>query len=140
MCPGPNMRSAVGKRQRRPFAKESRLLGAEVILVHVPIKFRVYREFIRIPPHSPLRTLGRVDIAAAKIHGIPQIGVCVPCVDLTARLQQAVREDVNPYPLTDTHWNSEGHAVVAAELERVLRDLEQQPSLPHQAGDDQWKR
>jgi hypothetical protein len=49
--------------------------------------------------------------------------VSVPCVDLTDRLQQAVREGIEVYAPTDTHWSSEGHAVVAAELERVLRDL-----------------
>jgi hypothetical protein len=43
-------------------------------------------------------------------------------MDLTDRLQQAVREGINVYAPTDTHWSSEGHAVVAAELERVLRD------------------
>jgi lysophospholipase L1-like esterase len=65
--------------------------------------------------------------------------VFVPCVDLTARLQQAVREGVDPYAPTDTHWSSEGHAVVAAELEPVLRDLEQQHSLPHEAARDELR-
>ena len=30
--------------------------GAEVILIYIPIKFRVYREFITIPMHSPMRS------------------------------------------------------------------------------------
>jgi SGNH hydrolase-like domain, acetyltransferase AlgX len=50
--------------------------------------------------------------------------VSVPCVDLTDRLQQAVREGVDAYAPTDSHWDSGGHAVVAAELERVLRGLD----------------
>jgi SGNH hydrolase-like domain, acetyltransferase AlgX len=113
--------------------------GAEVILVYVPIKFRVYREFIRIPPHSPLRRWGVWKSLPQKFTEFCR-SVPVPCVDLTARLQQAVREGVDAYALTDTHWSSEGHAVVAAELERVLRDLEQQPSLPHEAACDGCER
>src|SRR5262249_14659608 len=45
----------------------------------------------------------------------------VPCLDLTDRLQQAVREGVDVYAPNDTHWSSEGNAVVAAELEHLLR-------------------
>ena len=100
----------------------SRASGVEIILLYVPIKFRVYREFITIPPRSPLT---RWDVWP-----LPQKfmefcrSVSVPCVDLTDRLKQAVREGMDVYALNDTHWSSEGNAVVAAELERVLRGLD----------------
>jgi hypothetical protein len=108
----------------REGIEAARSSGAEVILVYVPIKFRVYREFIRIPPHSPLRNWGVWTSLPQKFTEFCR-SVSVPCVDLTARLQQAVREGVDVYALTDTHWSSDGHAVVAAELERVLHGLEQ---------------
>jgi hypothetical protein len=100
----------------------ARASGVEIILLYVPIKFRVYRQFITIPPHSPMRSWD--------VWPLPQKfeefcrSVSVPCVDLTDRLQQAVREGVDVYAFNDTHWSSEGHAVVAAELDRVLRGLD----------------
>jgi SGNH hydrolase-like domain, acetyltransferase AlgX len=97
--------------------------GTDVILVYVPIKFRVYREFIEIPPDSPLRSWGVWTSLPRKFMEFCR-SVSVPCVDLTDRLQQAVRKGVDVYALTDTHWSSDGHAVVAAELERVLRGLD----------------
>jgi SGNH hydrolase-like domain, acetyltransferase AlgX len=109
------------KNSFRDGIEVSRASGVEIILLYVPIKFRVYREFITIPAHSPMRSWD--------VWPLPQKfmefcrSVSVPCVDLTDRLQQAVREGVDVYALNDTHWSSEGHAVVAAELERVLQDF-----------------
>jgi hypothetical protein len=102
--------------------------GASIILIYVPIKFRVYRDFIKIPPGSPLSHWG-----AWK--SLPQnfMEFCrtasVPCLDLTDRLQQAVREGVDVYAPNDTHWSSEGNGVVAAELEHLLRTPPLDPSL-----------
>jgi hypothetical protein len=102
--------------------------GVSIILIYVPIKFRVYRDFIKIPRGSPLSHW-----AAWK--SLPQdfMEFCrtasVPCLDLTDRLQQAVRDGVDVYAPTDTHWSSEGTAVVAAELERLLRTPPPESSL-----------
>jgi hypothetical protein len=96
--------------------------GAGIILVYIPIKLRVYREFIEIPPGSPMRRWSVWTSLPQKFMEFCR-SVSVPCVDLTDRLQQAVRVGVDVYAPTDTHWSSEGHAVVAAELECVLRRL-----------------
>lgn len=46
----------------------------------------------------------------------------VPCVNLTEAFKQAIRDGRLPYPLSDTHWSAEGHAIVAATLERVIKE------------------
>ena len=110
------------KESFREGIEAARGSGAVVILVYVPIKFRVYREFIEIPPGNPLSGWGVWPLPEKFMEFCRSVSVA--CVDPTDRLQQAVREGVDVYALTDTHWSSEGHAVVAAELERVLRDLD----------------
>jgi hypothetical protein len=108
------------KQTFRDGIQVARANGAAIILIYVPIKFRVYRDFIKIPPGSPLSHW-----SAWK--SLPQnfMEFCrtasVPCEDLTDRLQQAVRDGVDVYAPNDSHWSSEGTAVVAAELERLLR-------------------
>ena len=46
----------------------------------------------------------------------------VPCVNLTEVFKQATRDGRLPYPLNDTHWSAEGHAIVAGILENVIRE------------------
>ena len=94
------------KKTFREGIEAARGSGAEIILVYVPIKFRVYREFITIPPRSPLRGWGVWTSLPQKFTEFCK-SVSVPCVDLTDRLQQAVREGVDVYALNDTHWSSE---------------------------------
>ena len=75
------MRKVVGKRQNQTFRdgiEVARASGAEIILVYVPIKFRVYREFITIPAKDSYEQLGRVAIAP-EIHGILQIRIRTLC-------------------------------------------------------------
>jgi hypothetical protein len=108
------------KQTFRDGIQVARANGASIVLIYVPIKFRVYRDFIKVPRGSPLIHWG-------VWKSLPQnfmefcITASVPCEDLTGRLQQAVRDGVDVYSLNDTHWSSEGTAVVAAELERLLR-------------------
>lgn len=93
----------------------------KLLLVYVPIKYRVFREFIKLPQGSPMATWG--------VWPLPQrfrdfcATVSIPCLDLTNRLQQAVREGGMPYPPMDTHWSPEGHTLVAAELEHAFQSL-----------------
>lgn len=111
------------KKTFRDGIEFARASGAKIILLYVPVKYRVYREFITIPPRSPLKTWDGWPSLPKKFMEFCK-SASVPCVDLTDRLQQAVREGVDVYALNDSHWSSEGHEVVAAELERVLRGLD----------------
>src|SRR5262249_21244649 len=100
----------------------ARNAGVNVILIYVPTKYRVYREFIQLPAGSPMSGWDVWRMLPENFAEVCQ-SVGVPGIDLTLRFQQAVREGANPYALTDTHWSAEGHAIVASELERTIRDL-----------------
>lgn len=102
------------------FAREQ---GIEVILVYVPTKYRVYRDVIEVPPGSPLEHWDVWTMLPKQFRNLCT-SVSIPCIDLTDRFQQAIREGKRVYAPTDTHWSAEGHAIVADELERVLRTLE----------------
>ena len=60
------------KQTFRDGIRAARANGAAIILIYVPIKFRVYRDLIKIPPGSPLKSLGRMEIFATEFHGILQ--------------------------------------------------------------------
>jgi hypothetical protein len=90
-----------------------------LLLVYAPIKFRVYRELVEFRPGDDRRTWGlwplpELFLAFCRIQGLV-------CLDLTEPFQAAVRNGGMPYPWNDTHWSAEGHALVAAKLEEVLR-------------------
>jgi hypothetical protein len=110
------------KQNFREGIDAARVSGADVILIYIPIKFRVYREFIKIPPGSPMNHWGVWTSLPQKFMEFCGT-VSVSCLDLTERLQQAVRKGMNVYAPADTHWSSEGHAVVAGELESVMGAL-----------------
>jgi hypothetical protein len=100
-------------------ARSSRERGVELLLVHVPIKFRVYRDFVEVPPPSEARqwALGPLPDLFMALCGAERLA----CVDLTEVLRDAVRDGGAPYPAVDSHWSPEGHRLVALTLERQLR-------------------
>jgi len=99
------------------FARER---GIEVVFVYVPIKYRVFRDFIQVPEGSPMARWNAWPLLPVRFQDFCA-SARVPCVDLTDRFRQAVAEGRLPYPTNDTHWSPEGHAIAAAALEDVLR-------------------
>jgi SGNH hydrolase-like domain, acetyltransferase AlgX len=95
-------------------------------VLYVPIKFRVYRDFIAWPRHAEL---GRWTLWP-----LPELfaDFCrtegLPCLDLTGPLRDAVGRGAMPYALADSHWSPEGHELVAHELADVLASFGWIPS------------
>jgi hypothetical protein len=94
--------------------------GIEILFLYVPTKYRVYRDFVEIPRGSPLEHWGVWHELPTRFQDFCT-SASVPCVNLTGRFRQAVRQGGMPYPATDTHWSPEGHRLVAAELEAEIR-------------------
>jgi len=93
--------------------------GVHLLLCYVPIKFRVYRPFVRFALASPCREWdvwplpGMVEAFCRSEN--------LPFLDLTTPLQEAIRAGGMPYASVDSHWSPEGHALVADLLAAELR-------------------
>lgn len=90
--------------------------GIHLLLCYVPIKFRVYRRFVEFPADSPCRDW--------EVWPLPKdfADFCrateIPFLDFTEPLQASVKAGGMPYARTDSHWDPEGHRLVA----NILRD------------------
>ncbi len=85
--------------------------GIHHLLCYIPVKFRVYRSFVRFPPDSPC-----CDWALWPLPGKVK-EFCrsekLPFLDLTGPFREAVRGSGMPYAPVDSHWGPEGHALAA---------------------------
>jgi hypothetical protein len=95
--------------------------GVHLLLVYVPIKFRVYRDLVAPAPGSELHewTLWPLPELFAELCRVEE----VPCLDLTGALRRAVLEGGMPYAPADSHWSPEGHHLVARQLAGALEAL-----------------
>ena len=101
--------------------KFTRDRGIDLLLVYIPTKYRVYREFIEVPEGSPMETWAAWALVE-KFHDFCA-AQAVYCIDLTGEMERAVEEGGMPYAPSDTHWNAEGHAVAAEVLDREFSRL-----------------
>ncbi|MGH7389372.1 MAG: alginate O-acetyltransferase AlgX-related protein [Candidatus Rokuibacteriota bacterium] len=93
----------------------------QLLLVYVPMKYRVYRDLLELPPHSEVRhwTLWPLPDLFAQFCRAEDLA----CLDLTGVLRGSVRDGGMPYAYVDSHWSREGHQLVALHLEEALRAL-----------------
>ena len=91
------------------------------LLVYVPIKFRVYRDFVDIPAGSELR--GWTLWPLPDFFGQLCRAEGLACLDLTELLRGSVREGDMPYAPADSHWSPEGHSLIAQRLQVMLESL-----------------
>jgi hypothetical protein len=105
----------------REAAKATRGRDVNLLLVYVPIKFRVYRDFIELPPGSELRDWALWPLPDLFAQFCRAEGLA--CLDLTSLLRDSVRTGGMPYAPTDSHWSPEGHRLVARALEELLASL-----------------
>jgi hypothetical protein len=102
----------------REAARVTRERGVRLVLVYVPVKFRVFRGFIDVPPGGELESW--------TLWPLPELftGFCrgegLDCLDLTRPFRDAVAEGAMPHALADSHWSPEGHDLVARRLEATL--------------------
>jgi hypothetical protein len=93
----------------------------KLLLVYVPIKFRVYREFIHVPPAGELRDWRLWPLPDLFAEFCRSEGLA--CLDLTETLRQSVRAGGMPHAPADSHWSAEGHQLIAQRLADTLRSL-----------------
>jgi hypothetical protein len=94
--------------------KFSHKQNIHLLFVFIPIKFRVYRPFVKFASDSPCRTWNVWPIN--KLFTDFCQSNAVSCLDLTRKFQEAVRDSKMPYAIADSHWSPDGHALVASVL------------------------
>jgi hypothetical protein len=99
----------------------ARQRGMHLVLAFIPIKFRVYRPYVELPPGSPMHswTIWPIRESFADFCRAE----AVACLDLTVALQRALDAGGMPYALTDTHWSAEGHDLVAHVVKEKIDTL-----------------
>jgi lysophospholipase L1-like esterase len=106
----------------------TRALDIRLLLVYVPIKFRVYRDFVDLPSSEEIRGWTLWPLPDLFAQFCRPAGVV--CLDLTDPLQEAVAAGGMPYALADSHWSPHGHQLIAARLEQMLASLGWVPPPP----------
>jgi len=90
--------------------------GTSLILIHIPTKFRVYRDFCTFPAQSPCLDWEPWDVPerlrayCAKAE--------IPFLDLTVTMREAAEQGRVLYAPEDSHWCSRGQEFVAELLFR----------------------
>lgn len=93
--------------------------GIRLLVVHVPLKFRVYHDLCILPDDGDLR--------GWKLNDLPDRleqwckASKVDYLDLTPALKSAAREGPLVYFLDDGHWTGDGHAVAAEQIAESIR-------------------
>lgn len=101
----------------REAARLTREHDIGLLLVYVPIKFRVYRDFVELPPHLRHWTVWPLPDLFAQFCRAEGLA----CLDLTGLLRDSVRAGGMPYALWDSHWSPEGHRLIARRVEETLK-------------------
>lgn len=99
----------------------TRRAGADLLVVYVPRKLRVYSGFIRAEPGTfahTWRTNNLPDVLGA---WCDENGI--PFLDSTVPLRDAVASGRSVYLPDDVHWSPEGHEVVGAAVSERIRVL-----------------
>ena len=104
--------------------------GAELIVVFIPSRFRVYREVCTFEPDSPCRSWPVDDLPGALGAAVAAMSPVVRFLDLTPRFRAEADAGGLLYLADDSHWSARGHQVAAEELASLLRP----PARVAQAG------
>jgi hypothetical protein len=95
-------------------------VGAKFVVVSVPLKQRVYRDLCDLPADAAP--------GIAELNDLPdRLADCcrtleIPFLDLAPALKKAAGQGTLTYFVDDEHWSPEGHAVVAEELARWIKE------------------
>ena len=81
------------------------------------MKFRVYGDFCRFPPHSPCVDWRPWNLAELFMQFCAE--AALQCVDLAPPMRRAASDGEFLYAPEDSHWSKAGHEFVARQVEMV---------------------
>lgn len=105
----------------REGARVTQKRNIHLLLVYIPIKFRVYRDFVELPTDSEARdwTLWPLPDLFLQFCRTERLA----CVDLTGLLRGSVGDGGMPYAPADSHWSPAGHRLTALWLAKTIESL-----------------
>jgi lysophospholipase L1-like esterase len=99
----------------------SREAGARLVVVYIPRKFRVYRDYLETTPGTRIAEWDVNDLPSVLGDWCREKGI--DYVDTVPRLQESIAAGEQPYFYDDVHWNSRGHAIAADAVTLYLREI-----------------
>jgi len=94
----------------------SRENGAEFVIVYIPRKFRIYKDYLKI---SSDHTISSWDVnTLPETLGTWCADHNIHFLDTSPHLEKHVSRGIHPYFIDDVHWNTLGHETAA----RVIND------------------
>jgi SGNH hydrolase-like domain, acetyltransferase AlgX len=95
--------------------------GIRLVVLFIPVVFRVYKDVAWLPEDSVCREWPGNDLPRRLETMLATISRDIEFVDLTPRLAELARQGRVLYrPDYDTHWNNDGHRVAAEAVRQVL--------------------
>jgi hypothetical protein len=93
-------------------------IGAQLLLIYVPTKLRVYGNYCECPADALVKSAELNDLpqkmeAWSKLHGVSYL-------DLTPALRERAARGELVYFTDDGHWNANGHLVAAGAITQYL--------------------
>ena len=98
--------------------------GARLVILYVPMKYRVYGNFVDVPLASDLREWTNNDLPARVETLVREISPEIGFLDLTPPFVAGAGQGSVLYFADDTHWTAEGHRVAAEALWTYLSPQE----------------
>lgn len=111
--------TAAGALERARDAAQS--VGADFLIVYIPRKLRVYRDYIEVGPESVVHAWPMNDLPDVMAQWCLHEGI--DFLDATPPLRDAVAAGTSVYLPDDVHWNAEGHRIVAEAVSRRIQTL-----------------
>lgn len=93
--------------------------GARFLLVYVPTKFRVYRDFCEFSPDALATSWEPNDLPKRMAAWCENNDIAY--LDLTSALKQSAANGELVYFTDDGHWNAQGHQVAADAISRFVK-------------------
>jgi SGNH hydrolase-like domain, acetyltransferase AlgX len=93
--------------------------ATRLLVVYVPLKFRVYRDLLRLSDESDLKRWRVNDFPDRFGRWCRSAGI--DYVDLTPALRREAADGSLVYFPDDEHWTDEGHRVAAEEIARAIK-------------------
>jgi SGNH hydrolase-like domain, acetyltransferase AlgX len=95
--------------------------GIRLVVLFIPVVFRVYKDVAWLPEDSVCREWPGNDLPRRLETMLATISRDIEFVDLTPRLAELARQGRVLYrPDYDTHWTNDGHRVAAEVVRQVL--------------------